>query len=575
MLRCSELQMLPLRRPASLAARRLLRDNQRISALARAGDVAAARRVFDSMPHRDVVSWNALITALWRAGRHHLPAARRLFDEAMPSRDVVSWNSIIAGCLAHGDLDAASAYFACAPKRNEATWNAMLAGLLRLGRADDADRLFGEMPKRNVVSYTTMVDGLARRGEVARAREVFDAMPDRNLVSWAAMISGYVDNGMFVEATELFKAMPEKNVVACTAMITAYCKQGDVESARRLFDGIRAKDVISWNAMIAGYVHNGHGEEAMRLHAVMFREDVKPDHATLIAVLTACSAIALLRQGKSTHAIAIKAMLESGVSFSNALMTMYSKCGNVGESESVFINLRTKDIVSWNTIIAAYAQHGKYQKVIALFHEMEVTGLIPDDITFLSVLSACGHVGMVDASLKLFDLMSSKYAISPRAEHYACIVDILSRAGQLEKASSYIKDMPLEAEKNVWGSLLGACQIHGNVQLGELAAKMLVQSDSESSGPYVILSNIYAAAGMWGQVNQIRGQMKERGVKKQPGYSWTEIANEVHMFVGGDASHPEMRKIISELRKISFHMRMVTNEAHIMVDLAQECGYFS
>jgi pentatricopeptide repeat protein len=176
---------------------------------------------------------------------------------------------------------------------------------------------------------------------------------------------------------------------------------------------------------------------------------------------------------------------------------------------------------------------------------------------------------MVDASWKLFDLMSSKYAISPRAEHYACIVDILSRAGQLEKASSYIKDMPLEAEKNVWGSLLGACQIHGNVQLGELAAKMLVQSDSESSGPYVILSNIYAAAGMWGQVNQVRG------VKKQPGYSWTEIANEVHMFVGGDASHPEMRKIISELRKISFHMRMVTNEAHIMVDLAQECGYFS
>ncbi|XP_066330726.1 pentatricopeptide repeat-containing protein At4g02750-like [Miscanthus floridulus] len=575
MLCCPELQMLPLRRPASLAARRLLRDNQRISAVARAGDVAAARRVFDSMPHRDVVSWNALITALWRAGRHHLPAARRLFDEAMPSRDVVSWNSIIAGCLAHGDLDAASAYFACAPKRNEATWNAMLAGLLRLGRADDADRLFGEMPKRNVVSYTTMVDGLARRGEVARAREVFDAMPDRNLVSWAAMISGYVDNGMFVEATELFKAMPEKNVVACTAMITAYCKQGDVESARRLFDGIRAKDVISWNAMIAGYVHNGHGEEAMRLHAVMFREDVKPDHATLIAVLTACSALALLRQGKSTHAIAIKAMLESGVSFSNALMTMYSKCGNVGESELVFINLRTKDIVSWNTIIAAYAQHGKYQKVIALFHEMEVTGLIPDDITFLSVLSACGHVGMVDASLKLFDLMSSKYAISPRAEHYACIVDILSRAGQLEKASSYIKDMPLEAEKNVWGSLLGACQIHGNVQLGELAAKMLVQSDSESSGPYVILSNIYAAAGMWGQVNQVRGQMKERGVKKQPGYSWTEIANEVHMFVGGDASHPEMRKIISELRKISFHMRMVTNEAYIMVDLAQECGYFS
>ncbi|XP_062196049.1 pentatricopeptide repeat-containing protein At1g56690, mitochondrial-like isoform X2 [Phragmites australis] len=562
--------MHPLGRPATLGARRLLRDNQRISALGRAGDLAAARRVFDAMPQRDVVSWNALLTALWRGGRD-LPAARRLFD-AMPSRNVISWNSVVAGCLAHGDLGAASAYFARAPRRNVATWNAMLAGFVRLGRVDDAERLFGEMPERNVVSYTAMVDGLARFGEVGRAREVFDAMPERNLVSWAAMISGYVENGMFVEARKLFEEMPEKNVVACTAMITGYCKEGDAESARRLFDEIRVKDVISWNAMIAGYVHNRHGEEAMRLHVVMHKEGVKPDHATLIAVLTACSALALLRQGRSTHAVAIKAMLESSISFSNALMTMYSKCGSVSESELVFMNIKSHDIVSWNTIIAAYAQHGKYQKAISLFHEMEAHGLAPNDITFLTVLSACGHVGRVDVSLKLFDLMSSKYAISPRAEHYACIVDILGRAGQLEKACNYIKEMPFKAEKNVWGALLGACQTRGNVQLGELAAKMLVQSDSESSGPYVMLSNIYAAAGMWGEVNQVRGRMKEKGVKKQPGYSWTEITNEVHMFVGGDASHPEMRNIISELRKISFHMHMTIDETHIMAELAQEYG---
>lgn len=187
------------------------------------------------------------------------------------------------------------------------------------------------------------------------------------------------------------------------------------------------------------------------------------------------------------------------------------------------------------------------------------------------MLSACGHVGRVNDSLELFDLMSSKYAISPSAEHYACVVDILGRAGQLEKACSYIKKMPFEAERNVWGALLGASKTHGNVQLGELAAKMLVQSDSVSSGPYVMLSNIYAAAGMWGEVNRVRGQMKEKGVKKQPGYSWTEIANKVNMFVGGDASHPEMNKIISELRKISFHMQMMTDETHMVVELAQEC----
>jgi pentatricopeptide repeat protein len=388
-----------------------------------------------------------------------------------------------------------------------------------------------------------------------------------------------------------------------------------VDSARRIFDGIRVKDVISWNAMIAGfnsflimqlgsylvhsyflytfvlmlppnlqnphishvhisagYVHNGHGEEALKLHIIMLRQGEKPDHATLIASLTACSALALLRQGRLTHAVGIKTLLESSTSFCNALMTMYSKCGDVGESELVFVNLKNQDIVSWNTIIAAYAQHGKYHKAISLFHEMETRGMIPNDITILSVLSACGHVGRVDDSLELFDLMTIKYATSPKAEHYACIVDILGRAGQFEKACSYIKEMPFEAEKNVWGALLGASKTHGNVQLGEFAAKMLVQSDSGSSGPYVMLSNIYAAAGMWGEVNRVRGQMKEKGVKKQPGYSWTEIANQVHMFVGGDASHPEMNKITSELRKITFHMQMMTDGTHSGVDLAQECG---
>ncbi|KAG8047422.1 hypothetical protein GUJ93_ZPchr0008g11554 [Zizania palustris] len=560
--------MHPLRPPAASATRILVRDNQRITALARAGDLAAARRVFDDMPRRDVVSWNAFLTALWRGGRD-LPAARRLFD-AMPSRNVISWNSIISGCLAHGDLYAASAYFELAPRRNVASWNAMLAGLVRLGSMEDARTLFGQMPERNVVSYTTMVDGLARCGQVARARELFDAMPQRNLVSWAAMISGYVENNMLEEARKLFEALPEKTVVACTAMITGYCKEGDLENARRLFDEIRAKDVISWNAIISGYVHNGHGEEATKLYIIMLREGLKPDHATLIAMLTACSSLALLRQGRSTHAVAIKAMLESNISICNALMTMYSKCGNVDESELVFTSLKSQDIVSWNTIIAAYAQHGRYQKVIALFHEMELCGLIPDGITFLSMLSACGHVGKVDESLKLFNLMSSKYAISPTAEHYACIVDILSRAGQLEKACSYIKEMPFEAEKNVWGTLLCSSQTHGNVQLGELAARMLVLSDSRNSGAYVMLSNIYAAAGMWSEVNRVRGQMKEKGVKKQPGHSWMEISDKVHMFVGGDASHPEMDMIISELRKISFHMHMITDQTRMMSELAQE-----
>lgn len=287
---------------------------------------------------------------------------------------------------------------------------------------------------------------------------------------------------------------------------------------------------------------------------------MKPDHATLISILIACSCLAWLQQGRLTHAIAIKTRLESNVSLCNALMTMYSKCGSINESELLFEYLKNRDIVSWNTIIAAYSQHGRYLKVLSLFHDMEATGFKPNGITFLSVLSACGHVGKVELSLKMFDMMLTKHGISPQAEHYSCLVDMLSRAGEFEKACDYIKEMPCKAENAVWGALLGACQMYPNVELGELAAKRLVQLDSRNSGAYVLLSNIYAASGMWGEVTRIRGLMKEQGVKKQPGYSWTEVANEVHLFLGGDASHPEIVRVKSELQRISLHMKTASDD---------------
>lgn len=310
-------------------------------------------------------------------------------------------------------------------------------------------------------------------------------------------------------------------------------------------------------------MQNGRGEDALKLHSLMMESGARPDHSTIVVVLSACSLLASLRQGRQIHSIVIKSGYGWNISVGNTLITMYSKCGSIHDSEFVFRQMQNLDLVSWNTIIAGYARHGHYDKALGLFDEMRRNGLKPDGITFLSVLSACGHVGKVKESIDWFNSMVDDYGIAPKAEHYYCLVDILSRAGQLEKAYKFIREMPFEANGTVWGAFLGACHVHLNVDLAELAAKNLVELEPHNSGAYVMLSNIYAAAGMWRDVTRVRGLMKEQGIKKQPGYSWLEIGNEVHYFLGGDISHPEIDRIYLELRRISKQMKIDSDTEHM------------
>ncbi|XP_043690893.1 pentatricopeptide repeat-containing protein At4g02750-like [Telopea speciosissima] len=536
-----------------VSTQQIYASNVRIGVLARAGKVEDARQVFDKMPKRDVVSWNAIVTGYWQNGLFE--ESKRLFD-LMPVKNVVSWNLMIAGCVQNDRIDEAYHYFTKMPERNTASWNAMISGFVRFGRIEEAKSLFEEMPQRNVISYTTMIDGYAQIGEIERARALFDSIRRKNDVSWVVMISGYVENDKFVEARALFDLMPEKNIVAITAMITGYCKEGKMGSARMLFEEIQYKDLVSWNAMIAGYAQNGDGVESLKLHLQMLKMGTKPDHSTFVSLLTACSSLASLKEGREIHLIVVRSGFESDISICNALITMYSKCGSISDSEIVFGLINCPDLVSWNAVIAGHAQHGHYENALGLFNEMELNGIKPDGITFLSVLSACDHAGKVKESMEWFDKMLNGYGIAPRAEHYACLVDILSRAGHLDKAYKIVQQMPFEADARVWGPLLAACRVHLNVELGEIAANKLVKLAPQDSGAYIMLSNIYAAAGMWEDVTRMRGLMKEQGVKKQPAYSWTEIANEVHSFSGGDISHPEIDRIHLELKRIGLQMKM-------------------
>ncbi|WOG84497.1 hypothetical protein DCAR_0103681 [Daucus carota subsp. sativus] len=525
--------------------------NVEISRLSRAGNVEAARKVFDEMPHRDVVSWNSIITAYWQNG--FLQESKTLFH-SMPSRNVVSWNSIISGCIQHDNADDAYEYFTSMPERNTASYNTMLSGFVRSRRIQEACRLFEIMPRRNVVSYTSMIDGYMQFGDVEQARSLFEIMPCRNVVSWTVMIRGYVDNGRFEEANELFRKMPEKNVIATTAMITGFCKEGRMEEARVLFDKLRFRDCVSYNAIISGYAKNGSSEKALKVHIQMLATGLQPDHATFISVLTACSNLASQSEGTQTHALVLKHGFSSHVSICNALISMYSRCGRIYDSVSAFGHVRSPNIVSWNTIIAAFAQHGLYEHALTYFKQMQLNGFEPDGLTFLSMFSACGHAGMVDESMKWFDLMESKYKVTPSSEHYACLVHMLGRAGQLEKAYLLIQQMPYEADSGVWGALLSACRANLNVELGQIAAEKFLKLEPDNSAAYVMLSNMYAARGMWKEVTYVRGLMKQHGVNKQPAYSWMDVGNEVHSFLGGDISHPSIEDIHTELKQINRQM---------------------
>ncbi|KAD7117539.1 hypothetical protein R6Q59_005846 [Mikania micrantha] len=543
--------------------RDVYKSNVRIGRLSREGKMDLARKLFDEMPNRDVVSWNAIITGYWKNGL--IEESKRLFD-SMPLRNVVSWNSMIAGCIECGSIDAAYLYFNEMPKRNIASWNAMISGFIRHEMIEESLKLFEEMPRRNVISYTAMIDGYAQIGEIEKARKLFESMPIRNEVSWTVMISAYVEIGKFDEAKELFGQMPYKNVVSVTSMITGYCKEGNMDDARVLFEQIQHRDDVSYNAMITGYAQNGRGEEALRLLIDMIRSRLRPDQYTLVSILAACSSLASLTEGKQTHALVFKYRFNTNVSVGNALITMYSKCGNILDFESIFEHICTPNIVSWNTIIAAFAQHGLYEKAVCYFKKIELHGIEPDGITFLSLLSACGHAGMVKESLYWFESMKTIYKAEPRYEHYACLIDILGRSGQVEKAYKMIQEMPFEADFGVWGALLAGCCFSLNIELAELAAQEIMKLDPKNSGAYVMLSNIYAASGLWRKVTKVRLLMKENDVKKQTAFSWMEIDNMVHHFVGGDASHLAIDEVHAVIVQLYSHMK-----SQLTIDEGYEC----
>jgi pentatricopeptide repeat protein len=423
----------------------------------------------------------------------------------------------------------------------------------------------------SVLKACSVVAGLEEGKQVHGLVVKFGFVDDEFVVS--NLLRMYVLCGSIEDASVLFhknvgdlsseirvrdKRRQEGNVVLCNVMIDGYVRIGKIDAARELFDEMQQKSVVSWNAMISGYAQNGFFKEAVDLfHRMMEMGDVSPNRVTLVSVLPAISRLGALELGKWVHLYAERNGVRIDEVLGSALIDMYAKCGNIEKAIQVFKRLSKTNVIAWNAMIGGLAMHGKAKDVLDYFSRMERSGVSPSDVTYIAILSACSHAGLVEKGRSIFNDMVNRVGLEPRIEHYGCMVDLLGRAGYLEEAEELITNMPIKPDDVIWKALLGACKLHKNVEIGRRAAEVLMKLAPHDSGAYVALSNLYASSGNWDGVAEVRMMMKELDIRKDPGCSWIEIDGVIHEFLVEDDSHPRAKEIHSMLKEISNKLSLV------------------
>ncbi|XP_020257277.1 pentatricopeptide repeat-containing protein At5g15300 [Asparagus officinalis] len=356
----------------------------------------------------------------------------------------------------------------------------------------------------------------AKCGDLSTANVLFDSRARGDIVASSSLIAGYAMRGELDVARTLFDEIDSKDLVAWNVMITGYAKRGEMDKARELFDRVPEKDTVSWNVMIAGYAKCGSQDKAMEMFEEMRSVGERPDEVTMLSLISACADTGSIDIGIKLHSSLNRVNVHVG----NALIDMYAKCGSIERAMRVFRGMRERDVSSWNSMIGGLAVHGHANESVRLFKEMRRMRVKPDEITFVSILVACSHGGMVDDGRRYFHLMRNEYGIEPNMKHCGCMVDMLGRAGFLDEAFEFVDGMKIEANPIIWRALLGACKVHGNVELGRRANEELLKmkwKDESGSGDYVLLSNIYASLGEWEGVEKVRRLMDDSGVMKEAG----------------------------------------------------------
>ncbi|KAK9085225.1 hypothetical protein Sjap_025636 [Stephania japonica] len=523
------MQLVQLRRISSTTVSSLSTSlNLSLNHHIRNGRIADARKLFDrSQEHRDVATWNTMISGYCKNGQ--IKNAQHLFDE-MPQRDVITWNTMLGGFYRSNDMENLVGCFLemgrTGVKPTEFTLASVISAVSETGFGVLVPQLHGNAVclglNSSVFVGSALIGGYTSLGGCLRSddlRQVFDEILAKDVTSWNALISGYMSVGDVAEACRMFGKMPERNVVSWTCLVQGYIQNKKMDDARRGFDKMPEKNVVSWTVMISGYERNGRFEEALELFVLMLNSGVQPNEFTLSSVASACAGSSFLVFGRQVHSSILKTGVPTDVLLLSSLVDMYAKCGDITAAESVFETIPEKSLPSWNSIVGGYAKHCYGTRTLELFERMKRHGIKPDNITLVHVLTACAHGGLVEEGEAHFESMVGKFGIQPEKEHFACMVDLYGRAGELEKAKNLIKRIPFEPDIVVWGALLGACGLHSNLEFGLFAAEEMYKLERDHPAAYSLLSKIHGDKGEWARVVELR-KMMEVGTKKQKAGSW-------------------------------------------------------
>ncbi|KAG8085325.1 hypothetical protein GUJ93_ZPchr0010g8769 [Zizania palustris] len=496
--------------------------------------------------------------------------ARDVLDR-MPYKSIMDWSALIAGYAARGDAKESWGLLeqmrSAGVEPNVITWNGLVSGLNRSGHTWDAVLALVKMQVEcflpDAIGVSCALSAVGDVGDVSFGEQLHGYAVKAGCrldpCVTTALIDMYGKCRRADEIVQVFDESSHMDVSSCNALVTGLSRNAQVSDAVSLFrefvgQGVEL-NVVSWTSIVACCVQNGRDLEAVDLFREMQSEGIEPNSVTIPCVLPAFANVAALMHGRAAHCFALRKDFLHNIFVGSALVDMYAKCGRVRDARMIFDAMPSRNVVSWNAMIGGYAMHGEAVNAVQLFRSMQRNRHKPDQVTFTCVLSACGQAGLTEEGRRYFNEMQQKHGISPRMEHYACMVTLLGRAGKLDDAYDIINEMSFVPDGCIWGSLLGSCRLHGNVALAEVAAENLFQLEPENAGNYVLLSNIYASKRMWDGVNRVRDMMKDKGLKKEKGCSWIEIKNKVHMLLAGDTSHPMMTVITEKLKQLTVEMR--------------------
>ncbi|EXC01122.1 hypothetical protein L484_025495 [Morus notabilis] len=404
------------------------------------------------------------------------------------------------------------------------------------GQNDNARKVFDKMPLKDSVAWNSMLDAYASNGQMGVAMELFDAMPVKDVSSYNIVVSGFAGERRIESARKVFDEMPVRDVISWNSMILACVNAGDIVEAHALFEEAPWRNVVTWNTMITGCVHNQLYTEAVHLFNKMKTGNADPDYLTVTTALSACAHLRSLEAGVKVDVYARNHGQAASPHVVTALIDMYAKCGSIQNALEVFFKSQVKDIYCWNAMISGLALHGHGNSALKLFDEMRESGVKPDDVTFIGLLSACSHAGLVQEGCQLFGSMERDFKISPKIEHYGCMVDLLSRAKLLNRAFQFVETMPFEPGESILGALLSACVIHQDLHTGEKVVKLICKKANNrlSDGEYMMFSNLYASCSQWEEANKWRSMMNDSGIVKTAGCSTIEANEKFHKFLAGE-----------------------------------------